>query len=191
MFSYAILNMSVSVYMPKNKLINLLPQEEFEGSTLGRILRWAMGSFRIIVIVTEMIVMGAFLSRFWLDAQNSTLSDSIKTASIQIQVQSDFEKKFRSVQSKLNVFKQITSNVKASDRIDSISQKTPMGVVISNITVRDLSTEIKGDSDSEANIAQFVSNIKSDPNVKKVDLNTLGTSEINQSFVAFQLSVTY
>jgi len=175
----------------KNKLINLLPQEEFEASTLGRILRWAMGSFRIIVIVTEMIVMGAFLSRFWLDAQNSTLSDSIKTASIQIQVQSDFEKKFRSVQSKLNVFKQITSNVKASDRIDNISQKIPKGIVISNITVHDISTDIKGDSDSEANVAQFVSNIKSDPNVKKVDLNTLGTSEINQSFVAFQLSVTY
>jgi len=46
-----------------------------------------MGSFRIIVIVTEIIVMGAFLSRFWLDAQNSELDSSIKIASAQITAQ--------------------------------------------------------------------------------------------------------
>jgi hypothetical protein len=89
--------------MPKNKTINLLPQEEFESSIIGRILRWAMGTFRIIVIITEIIVMGAFLSRFWLDAQNSTLSDGIKIKSSQIQSLADIEKEFRNIQSKLNM----------------------------------------------------------------------------------------
>jgi hypothetical protein len=43
--------------MPKNKAINLLPQEEFDISIIGRTLKWAMGTFRIIVIVTEIVVM--------------------------------------------------------------------------------------------------------------------------------------
>ena len=73
--------------MAKNKSINLLPQEEFDASIFGRTLKWAMGTFRIIVIITEMVVMGAFLSRFWLDAQNSDLDNSIKIASAQISAQ--------------------------------------------------------------------------------------------------------
>ena len=73
--------------MPKKKNINLLPKEEFDASVVGRLLRWAMGTFRIIVIITEMIVMAAFLSRFWLDAQNSDLNDEIRFASSQIDSQ--------------------------------------------------------------------------------------------------------
>ncbi len=49
------------------QLINLLPQEEFAVSTLGRILAWLMSTFRYIVIAVEMVVMLAFLSRFWLE----------------------------------------------------------------------------------------------------------------------------
>ena len=110
--------------MAKNKSINLLPQEEFDTSLLGRTLKWAMGSFRIIVILTEMVVMAAFLSRFWLDAQNSDLNDSIKTATAQIQAQSSFEKEFRGIQQKLTIFKQITGQPTASSRVDLIAGKT-------------------------------------------------------------------
>ncbi|KKR69678.1 MAG: hypothetical protein UU12_C0039G0005 [Candidatus Woesebacteria bacterium GW2011_GWA2_40_7b] len=100
--------------MPKTKTINLLPQEEFDVSTLGRILKWAMGTFRIIVIVTEMIVMTAFLSRFWLDAQNSDLNDAIAIKTAQISAQSDFEKQFRILQHKLSIFKTLTDSPQAS-----------------------------------------------------------------------------
>jgi Tfp pilus assembly protein PilN len=180
-----------TIGMAKNKSINLLPQEEFETSTLGRILRWAMGTFRIIVIITEMVVMGAFLSRFWLDARNSDLSDSIKIASSQIQVQSDFEKKFRLIQTKLDVFKQISLNVKASDRVQSISSKTPAQIVISSIVTNETSTEIKGDAGSEADIAQFISNLKSNSGIKKIDLNSINSSENNEALMSFQITVNY
>ena len=177
--------------MPKNKSINLLPQEEFEESTLGRILHWAMGSFRIIVIITEMVVMGAFLSRFWLDAKNSDYSDSIKIASSQIQVQSEFEKEFRGVQTKINIFSKITSGPKASDRIQVVAGKTPTGIKLSSITIRDISAEIKGEADGEANVAQFISNLKSRPEIKKIDLESLNSSENNPALIAFQITVSY
>ena len=61
----------------KEPEINLLPQEEFEGSVIGRILKWGLSTFRIIVIIVEMVVMAAFLSRFWLDAKNSDLNEDI------------------------------------------------------------------------------------------------------------------
>ncbi len=177
--------------MPKNKFINLLPQEEFESSALGRVLRWAMGSFRIIVIATEMIVMAAFLSRFWLDAQNSDLADSIKVASAQIQVQSEFEKEFRGLQTKLSVFKQITSGVKSSEKMESLASKTPPGVTLKSVTVHDTSGNIDGVSGTEFAIAQFISNLKNDSSIKKVDLVSIDTSEENSSLIAFQINISY
>ena len=109
--------------MCQSKRINLLPQEEFEASVLGRILRWAMGTFRIIVIITEMIVMGAFLSRFWLDAQNSDLNDQIKISSAQISSQASFEKKFRDVQTKLKIYKDISQISQSHNKLNLISSK--------------------------------------------------------------------
>jgi Tfp pilus assembly protein PilN len=177
--------------MPKNKAINLLPQEEFEASTIGRVLRWAMGSFRIIVIVTEMIVMAAFLSRFWLDAENSDISESIKIASSQIQVQSDFEREFRGVQTKLAIYKQINSEVKSSDKFLNLATKTPPGVTLTSVMVHDTTSDIKGVSDTETAIAQFVSNLKNDPTVKKISLGALDTSDELESRIAFQVNISY
>lgn len=177
--------------MAKNKSINLLPQEEFDASLLGRTLKWAMGSFRIIVILTEMVVMAAFLSRFWLDAQNSSLDESIKIASAQISTQSGFEKEFRGIQQKLSIYKQITAGATESGKLDLVASKIPQDLTLSSVTVGNNLIQIKGISGSEAGIAQFISNLKSDPNVKQVDLDSIGSSEQNQSLLTFLINVSY
>src|SRR3989344_5652085 len=97
----------------KQKLINLLPQEEFTASTLGRILTWLLSSFRIIVIVSEMVVMGAFVSRFWLDAKNADLSDDIEQKQAVVTSFSDFEQQFRSIQKKLLIFSSLSKSSEA------------------------------------------------------------------------------
>lgn len=177
--------------MAKNKSVNLLPQEEFDASLLGRTLKWAMGSFRIIVILTEMVVMAAFLSRFWLDAQNANLDDSIKIASAQISTQSSFEKEFRGVQQKLNIYKQIAVNATESGKLDFVASKIPQSLVLSSVTVQDNLTQIKGTAISEADVAQFISNLKSSPLIKKVDLDSIGSSQQNQSLLTFLINVSY
>lgn len=175
--------------MAKNKYINLLPQEEFDASLLGRSLKWAMSSFRTIVILTEMIVMAAFLSRFWLDAQNADLDSSIKVSAMQISAQGDFEKEFRGVQKKLSIYKQITSIPIASGKIDLVALKIPSEIILSSITTKDNTTQIKGSSGSEFSVAQFISNLKSDPSIKRVDLVSIGSSDLNPSMVTFLIDV--
>ena len=167
--------------MPKNKSINLLPQEEFNISTTGRVLRWATGTFRIIVIITEMVVMGAFLSRFWLDEQNSNLN-SIKIKAAQVASQSDLEKRFRSVQSKLDIFSQLTGSQNSSKRVEQITEKLPPDIILSNISVSDDSTQIKGTSSSDLEIAQFITNLQADTSLKNVDLEQVSSSEITPHY---------
>lgn len=175
----------------KKSAINLLPQEEFDASVMGRSLIWAMGSFRIIVILTEMIVMAAFLSRFWFDAQNSDLSNSIKVASAQITAQSDFEKEFRGVQQKLSIFKQIAQEPALSRGADLVASKIPQDLVLSSISLQSNTIQIKGTAGSELGVAQFISNLKSDPTVKKVELGSVGSSDNNQSLITFFINVTF
>ncbi|HTK03294.1 MAG TPA: PilN domain-containing protein [Alphaproteobacteria bacterium] len=177
--------------MPKNKAINLLPQEEFETSIIGRILRWAMGTFRIIVIITEMVVMGAFLSRFWLDAQNSDLNESLKVKTAQVAAQAEFEKQFRGLQAKLAIFKTLSQNPKASDRIEKISSKIPEDISLSGITISDTSAQIKGSAISEGGIAQFVANLKTEPSFKKVNLGQVNSSDNDQAVTLFTLTITF
>ncbi|MCX6703878.1 MAG: PilN domain-containing protein [Candidatus Woesebacteria bacterium] len=177
--------------MPKNKAINLLPQEEFSVSLLGRTLTWAMGTFRIIVIVTEIIVMSAFLSRFWLDAQNSDLSNSIKVKSAQIAAQAAVEKDFRSLQSKLNIIKQISAAAPLSQKIDAVASKLPAGVNLISVSVLENSAQIRGSSATELGIAQFVANLKADPSFKSVDLTQTSSSEINIAQITFSVRISY
>jgi len=182
---------SAVVVMPKNKSINLLPQEEFEVSTLGRVLGWAMGTFRIIVIVTEMVVMAAFLSRFWLDSRNSDLSNAIKIKSAQIAVQASTEKEFRSVQSKLNIVKQIEAKAPSSQKVEAIASKVPLGVNLTSVSVSDNSVQVKGSSISEFGIAQFIVNLEADPSFKSVDLGQISSSENNAAQMVFSVIISY
>ncbi len=177
--------------MPKNKSINLLPQEEFDTSIVGRILKWAMGTFRIIVIITEMIVMGAFLSRFWLDAQNSDLNAAVKTRTAQIDAQREFEDEFRDTQSKLNIFKIIAQDPKPTAKINLITSSLPNDVNLSTISIQADETQIKGSAGSEIGIAQFISNLKAEKSFKSVELGQVNSSENNPSLTVFTIKISH
>jgi len=171
--------------------INLLPQEEFNVSITGRVLKWAMGTFRIIVIVTEMVVMAAFLSRFWLDAQNSDLSNAIKVKSAQITAQASVEKEFRTVQSKVNIFKEIQTSAKSAQIIDAVTSKLPADAILTSISVSEGTGLISGTSQDESGIAQFITNLKSDNTFKSVDLAGVNSSEVNPTETDFSIKATY
>lgn len=174
----------------KNKPINLLPSEEFEGSITGRILRWAMTTFRFIVIITEMIVMAAFLSRFWLDAQNSDLNDLLRVKTSQISAQSTFEKSFRDLQARLKIAQDLGKETPPSGVLTRVMAKVPNDISIQSFSYQGSSLQVKGVSTTEIGIAQFVSNLKADKSFKEVELGQIGSSEENGSLTIFTVKIT-
>lgn len=178
--------------MPKKKsAINLLPQEEFEASTMGRLLRWAMTTFRYIVIVTEMIVMGAFLSRFWLDAKNSDLNDLLEVKSAQIVAQSDFENDFRGLQDRLRIFDEMSGGIKSADTMTKITSKVPVDINLQSVSFQGTSAQIKGVSGSEIGIAQLISNLDADIFFKEVALGQINSSETDPSLTVFNIKLNF
>lgn len=174
----------------KQAKINLLPQKEFETSTLGRILRWALSSFRIIVIVTEMFVMGAFLSRFWLDAQNSDLNELLDQKKAVIAASAEVEKEFKSNQKRLTIFSKLTSQAPSAETVQTIASYLPPEVSLTSFSLNEKVVQISGVSTSEMGIAQFITNLESSKKFKEVSLSQVGSDKENQTKISFSVKVT-
>ena len=170
--------------------INLLPQEEFASSTLGRILKWLLSTFRVIVIITQVIVMAAFLSRFWLDAKSNDLNNLIRKNQAILATTTDFENEFRNIQKKLEVFEKV-SNLKANPSfyVERLTKNLPLDVYLSSIQITENSIQVKGESVSEYSIAQFMVNLKNDDAFSDVVLTGTNISQQNKSLIVFNLKI--
>lgn len=143
----------------KQKRVNLLIQEDFEHTTLGRILNWSLSAGRVIVIITELIVILAFLSRFWLDRQLTDLNEQNNFKKNQIEAQASFEQDFRKAQKTLAAYKKLTeTQILVADKIKKISAALPADVSLDKVSFVgvDNDLQISGLSLSEAGLAGFI-----------------------------------
>lgn len=179
--------------MPKKNtsVINLLPQEEFQKSPLGRTLHWATTTFRSIVVVTEMVVIVAFLSRFWLDAKNADLNDIIRQNQAVITSYEDFEKEFRGLQQRIKIFSGLTE----SDTLSSFTTKAinllPEDVRLVSISQVGDSLQIKAASASERSIVQYIANLVSDKSFTDLKVANAATSSENSAVLVFTIETKF
>lgn len=172
----------------KNKLINLLPRDEFETSILGRILKWALSSFRVMVIITEIVVMSAFLSRFWLDARNSDLNEELEMGEVQVNAYEEVESEFRSIQKKLGIVKLLYNEPKSTKVLSDIAKTLPPDIFLSSATLNQTSLLIKAASFSESSIAQFVTNLEANKSFSDIELSQISTDQDNPSIIIFTIN---
>ncbi len=168
--------------------INLLPQEEFAASTLGRILTWLLSTFRIIVIVTEMIVMSSFFLRFWFDAKLTDLSEEIQQKQAIISSYSSFEKDFRLAQKKLRIFSSSTSDQKSLELFQGLISCLPENIQLNSYSASLNDLQIKAMSTNEQSIAQFIANLENKEQFKNVSLRNLETNK-DDLFIGFLIKV--
>lgn len=174
----------------KKRRINLLPQEEFAASILGRVLVWFLSSFRVIVILTEMTVMIAFLSRFWLDAKSADLNELIRQKQSVIASFSDFEKEVRETQQKLKIFSELTpEKTTAKDYLDDISSRLPSGVALSSFSLMKNEVKLEGISPNERGVAQFIANLKTIDEFEEIIIAQISTDKETQVLLNFGLRI--
>ena len=86
--------MKLPAFFGHKRSINLLPRDAFESSTLGVILAWALVFGKWAVILTQLVVMGAFLYRFSLDRNLTDLRKSIASNASVIKSYEQVERDF-------------------------------------------------------------------------------------------------
>jgi Tfp pilus assembly protein PilN len=169
--------------------INLLQKEDFSATTAGRVLSWILSTFRIIVIVTEILVMLAFLSRFWLDAQNTDLNEQIKQKQAVLVASLPFEKDFKDTQARLKIFSGFAEEEGIiADSFGTISSRLPPDVLLNSIAYIEGGVEIQGFAVNEKSIQQFIVNLYDEGSIEEVTLGKVAFNLENQ-LLSFTLTV--
>lgn len=158
----------------KQPEINLLPQDKFAKTALGRLINWLLSTFRVIVILIEMVVMMAFLSRFWLDAKNSDLKDEMQEKQAIVEAFKDLEEGFNKWAQKARVFQNLSAagNIHSSV-LEKIVPQIPLDISLNNIAYTYDFYSFTGSSPSENSIQQLIVNLKSEKSFTAVSLTSL------------------
>lgn len=154
--------------------INLLPQEEFEKSPIGKFFKWALNAGRYIVIFTELIVIISFLSRFKLDSDLTRLNKDISEKQAVIASFGDLEKNVRSLQTKLKIIKsKQEAGIKITQALDECSSITPPDVALSDLSIKESSISLKGIALSHQGLAAFIEGFKQSKLFDEIDLKSI------------------
>lgn len=91
----------------QKKEINLLPKENWENSPVGQAVTWVLTVGRYIVILTELVVIIAFLSRFKIDRDLANLYEQTEIKAAQVEALSNVENQFLQTQKRLKAVKEL------------------------------------------------------------------------------------
>lgn len=165
--------------------INLLPKTEFEISFWGRFLKWSLTAGRYIIILTELLVIMAFMSRFKLDHDLSDLNDTILGKQALLEASSNTEKVLRLTQARLNFADQkIKSGQNSSETISKITGLIPLGIEFNSLTLVGKNLTLNMTSSSELSLGTFIQALSSDKMFKSVDLTSVSSeSESGLKFI--------
>lgn len=171
------------------KRINLLVKEGFEHTTVGKVLSWSLSTGRVIVILTELLVILAFLSRFWLDRTLTDLNDENAIKRKQIEASSKFETDFRIKQKQLATYKRILSEqIDAAGFVSEAASLLPEGVSLTNIAVGDAGeVSLSGLALSEEGLAGFILGLQGSKKVSDVALSGLNLKTEGGQGLSFKI----
>lgn len=170
--------------MPARGKINLLPKNDFENSFFGKLVNWAVNVGRWVVVLTEFVVICAFLSRFYFDTELAKLFDNIKQNKTIVDSALGFEDTFLRTQEKIKIVKGILEGLdKPSVTFADVSRMLPLDMTLTGLSYRENKVEISGYCLSLESLNLFLWELNGSPNFEDVSITNVsqkeGSVEIN------------
>ena len=178
--------------MPAAKLgrINFLPKDSFEFSVLGKILKWSLTSGRVLVVLTEFVVILAFGSRFYFDKKLNDLNEVIDQQQAVVDSYADVEKRMRDILARQAIVeKYLNNNLALGNAIGLISRITPADISFNQITIDEMGFSLAGSSGSEGGLASLLLGVNNIPNVGGVNVGGIYFDQ-RQGVINFRINVT-
>lgn len=169
--------------------LNLLSQDAFSESIIGKILMWALSIGRYIVVFTELIVILSFLSRFKLDRDLTDLNAQINQQVLIIDSYGDLEKRFRDLQLKLTFMRNRVSGVDVEQAMDSVIRSLPADVKLKNITTSRDKITLSATALTSQGFYQFVSNLKANKTFADLKIANISQDEEIATGIVFDLAI--
>ena len=167
--------------------INFLPEDPFFATTLGRVIRWALTAGRYMVIFTELIVIVSFATRFKLDRQRTDLNQSIAQKMAVIESYGDLEERFKSIQARLNYFKQVQNQKIDTDFFLYLNKVIPSGIKIEKLTITHDTISVAGVVPSQEQFNTLIANLRQSRYFDQVSVGKIEKNAKTQEF-SFQFN---
>jgi Tfp pilus assembly protein PilN len=168
--------------------INLVPNDPFFDTVLGKTLKWAVSVGRYIVMFTELIVIISFATRFTLDRQVTDLNQTINQKESVIRSYGDLEERVRSTQAKLDQYQQLEQQKNIVDVFPSLSSITPPDVLLNELIIRPTSVTLGGSTLSQSSLNLLINNVQLAGGFYNVSVDRIETSEDQSGLLQFRIS---
>jgi Tfp pilus assembly protein PilN len=173
------------------KGINLLPKDSFEESDLGQFLRWALVTGRAVVVITELVVILAFASRFWFDKTLNDLMEVIDQKQALVQSYRTVEEQMRQVLIReAPITMALENNLEIETTLAQLVRATPIEVNFTKMNLSITGLSLAGQSSSEEGLAAFLSNLNKIEKVKKLSMGEIKFSQ-RDGKIEFDLTASF
>jgi Tfp pilus assembly protein PilN len=157
--------------------INLLSQDEFSQSGVGKVLLWALSIGRYIVVFTELIVILSFLSRFKLDRDLTDLNEAIARQKAIILSYGDLEQNMRYAQDQIEIVREAQSYLPPQEILAMLSTIIPPDVRLEQLRLSTGRIQLSAIALSPQGFARFVSNLNQSTLIKEVFLGSVSSTD--------------
>lgn len=180
--------------MAVKKEISLLPESENPNSFGVHFFNWVTTIGRGTIILTEFIVILAFISRFWLDRKNSDLSEISRQKQSILESVIPFESEFIKLQQRLTYIKDFYSSQPEYDKqINALVTSTPEDLFFEKLSIskNEESKLVTIDTSliayKEESIVSFITNLMLNSNIDQVNVNKI---EKKEKYNQYSISLT-
>lgn len=158
----------------KRVSVNLLPRDEEDKTLTNRIIHWLLTTFRFLVITVELLVILGFLSRFFLDSQNSDLTDEINQKKALIASYLPFETEFKLTQKRIDIAKNhIEGHVLLSSVLAAITPHVVTGMQLVSAGETGDTVTIRAQGRDEQIIAAFTESLKKESLFQDIQVSAI------------------
>lgn len=161
--------------MPKKFVsINLIRDQKSD--LLERIINWSLGVGRILIIVTELVALGAFLWRFGLDQQLVDLHTEIKQKQAIVSAFKKNEDEYRNLQDRLSLASNFTLvQEKRIQVYNEILDLATTGITFNKLSLTSDRLVMEITVDSVSSLSNFTNALKTYPQIESVSIDKIET----------------
>lgn len=136
---------------------------------------WAVNVGRIIIVLTELVALGALIYRFTVDRKIIDLHDQIKKAELFVKAQAAKEEDYRSIQYRLANIEETEAQSESKVNImnEILSSVSQGSFTSTNLTVNQNRISINGIAISIFPLSSFIDELKTNPKIISISLDEI------------------
>lgn len=168
--------------------INLLGSKN---KTLDLIVSWALTIGRVLIIVVEVVALGAFLYRFSLDNQLQDLRTKIKQEQAIVVYQKNSEDNYRNLQDRLTLISSVSKTADNNLKIfKDIVTLTPSGFTFKIFDFSGDKAQLQANVNSVDTLSNFIAKLKAYPSITSVSLDKI-QNDTSTSTITVGISMVF